>query len=128
VAAETKAPTLTCPADPSTTGAYRLSWQGPGGGEFQLEERGEAGDFEILYSGPDVASTVTGRGEGEYTYRVGAVAGEGVIAYSEPCVVAVEPPSLGLALALFAVGLAVTGSTVALILRGHAAHRRGEIG
>jgi hypothetical protein len=128
VAAEIDAPTLTCPADPSTTGAYQLSWQGSGGAEFQLEERGEAGDFEILYSGPDVASTVTGRGEGEYTYRVTELVAEGPGATSEPCVVAVEPPSLGLALALFAVGLAVTGSTVALILRGHAAHRRGEIG
>ena len=45
-----------------------------------------------------------------------------------PCVVKVRPYPLTLALSFFFVGSLVTLATVIVILRGHRAHKRGEIG
>ncbi|MBW2536898.1 MAG: hypothetical protein JRI55_35765 [Deltaproteobacteria bacterium] len=115
-------PTLECPAAPSDTGAYRLAWKGDSQGKlFRLEENGE-----VLYVGPQQATTVSGRAEGSYSYRVGMLEGKKVSSWSEPCTVVVSPPSLALALTLFGVGLFVFLATVFAVVRGHRAHRRGE--
>jgi hypothetical protein len=121
-------PVLTCPEAPSDTGAYRLSWKGPKGVRYRLTE-----DGEILYQGPDVASTVSGREEGSYTYRVGLIdeapeATGRVAAWSEPCRVEVAPPSLPLAFGLLGMGFVVFLFVLVIIVRGHRAHRRGELG
>jgi len=119
---------LTCPTAPSDTGAYRLHWETPTGNTlagqgqvFRLEENGA-----LLYRGPQTATTVSGRPEGDYAYRVGVVAGREVAEWSVPCTVAVRPPSLGLAAGLFSLGLLVFVATVVLVVRGHRAHRRGS--
>lgn len=70
-----------------------------------------------------MASTVTGRKAGTYVYRVGV---DG--AWSTPCRVEVDPPSLGLALGLFGLGFTVFLAVLWVIIRGHRAHRRGERG
>ena len=82
---------------------------------------------KTLYEGPDLASTVTGRAEGTYAYQV-AVVGAAGPRWSASCHVEVAPPSLGLAFGLMAIGLLVVLATITLIVRGHRAHRRGEIG
>lgn len=112
---------LTCPEGPSDTGAYRLSWTGPKDAEFVVEETGPEGT-ERVYEGPNLATTVSGRVEGTYAYRVGA--GE---AWSSTCEVLVDPPALSTALTFFGFGLFVVAATVLLVVRGHRAHRRGEI-
>lgn len=120
----TAPPTLKCPDGPSDTGAYRLSWSGPESAMFRLVE-----DGTTLYEGPDLASTVTGRRQGERKYTVGVVDAQGqVAAWSSPCVVATAPPSLGAAFGLLGLGFVVFVATVVAVVRGHRAHRRGEIG
>jgi hypothetical protein len=115
-------PTLDCPAAPSDTGAYRLGWNNDQPGKiFRLEE-----DGEVLYVGPQQATTVSGRAEGSYAYRVGVLEDNKVSSWSEPCTVVVSPPSLALALTLFGVGLLVFVATVFVVVRGHRAHRREE--
>jgi hypothetical protein len=125
---------LTCPEGAHTPegankgGDFALSWGGPDGGTFRLVEKEAHGDEMIVYEGPQLGSTVTGRTEGDYTYRVGLVDNGDVTRWSEPCDVLVRPYPLSLAFVFFGFGLVVTVATVTLIVRGHRAHRRGDIG
>lgn len=122
--------TIDCPRG-SDTGAYRIAWTlggepGPVAGaatpRFRLEENGVQ-----LYEGPHLATSVSGRQRGEYAYRVAVLPQDpGAPGRSDSCTVAVEPPSLALALGLFGTGLVVFVATVVLVLLGHRAHRRGE--
>ena len=120
-------PVLDCPAT-SDTGAYRIAWEGPAGATYRLVESGPAGGTRTLYRGAERASTVSGRQAGRHSYRVAVVDGGRAEQWSRPCVVDVRPPSMGLALGLFAVGLLVCVATIIVIVRGHRAHQRGEIG
>jgi hypothetical protein len=121
---------LTCPQGADTEiganrdGSYRVAWKGAGGAGVELVETGPLGK-QVIYRGPEDASTITGRPEGDYQYRVAVV---GQLESSAECTVKVRPYSLSLALGFFAVGLAVTLFTIGVILRGHRAHRRGELG
>jgi hypothetical protein len=117
-------PSIQCPQGTNNTGAYRISWKGPDGALYRLEENGK-----LLYQGPHTASTVTGRQAGVYDYRVGVLSdnAQQVQTWSEPCQVDVSPPSLALALTLFSLGLIVFLSTLILIVRGHRKHRREEL-
>jgi len=109
---------LHCPDGPSSTGAYRLEWSGPPDAVFTLEQ-----DGRVLYSGSDQATTVSGQPRGRYSYRLTATGAP----TSASCTVEVQPPSMALALSLFAVGLVVFVATLLLVVRGHRAHRRGEL-
>ena len=75
-----------------------------------------------------MGSTVTGRREGDYHYQVGVLQDGKVSHWSEGCTVLVRPYSLSLAFTFFAFGLVVTLATIALVVKGHRAHRRGELG
>ena len=86
-----------------------------------MEENGE-----ILYEGPQDATTVSGRPAGEYVYRVGVVDGNEV-SWIGSCSITVAPPSLGLAFFLFGIGFTVFASLLVVLVRGHRAHRRREI-
>jgi hypothetical protein len=130
------APTITCPEGAGTLegasrgGDYQISWSGSEGASFRLVEL-EAGapidSSVVLYEGPQRASTVTGRAEGDYGYAVAELGGDQAL-WSEICQVKVRPYPLTLAFTFFAFGLLVTLATVALIVRGHRAHKRGAIG
>lgn len=116
-------PKLSCP-ESSDTGAYKLSWGESGRDLYTVFETGPDNQRRVLYEGSDGATTVSGRTEGLYTYEAhGTSPGA-----RSSCEVDVAPPSLALAFSLFAVGLLVTASTVALIIWGHRRHRRNEIG
>lgn len=118
---------LSCPAVANDTGAYRLSWGGPEGAEYRLTE--SAGDSgRIVYEGADTASTVTGRDQGTYTYRLEVLEPGGTTASPTSCTVEVAPPPLALAFGLFGLGLFICLATVTLVTRGHRRHRRGELG
>jgi len=117
-------PRIECPSGPSDTGAYRISWKGPEGPTYVLEENGA-----VLYQGPEQASTVSGREKGSYAYRVGVidhVSGE-ASSWSQTCQVEVSPPPLSLALGLMGTGCLVFLVVLLIIIRGHKAHRRGEL-
>jgi hypothetical protein len=111
---------LDCP-DSSDTGAYRIAWNGADGTAVRLEENGSP-----LYEGADSATTVSGRPAGEYTYRIGLMESSET-AWTDSCTTTVTPPSLTLALVLFGVGMFVFASLVVVVVRGHRAHRRGEL-
>lgn len=114
-------PSLDCPGSTNDTGAYRIAWSGADGAEVRVEENGA-----LVYEGRQDATTVSGRTAGDYVYRIG-VADAGEAAWSDTCTVAVAPPSLALAFTFFGVGLAVFASLVVVVVRGHRAHRRGEL-
>lgn len=114
---------LTCPENTSNTGAFRLSWCGPDGATYRLQQ-GDA----VAYEGVDTATTITGLSKGKYDFRLGVLRNGAVNDWAASCTVEVAPPSLGLALVFFAVGAGIAAATVFAILRGHRAHKRGEIG
>jgi hypothetical protein len=126
-------PKLTCPAEPSTTGAYRIAWEDPAaaGRVARLVEVRPGGDEAVLYEGRAQATTVTGRLAGDYAYRVGFVddgPGGDAVAWSPACSVAVRPPDLGFALALTGFGGLIVVVVALVILRGHREHRDGRLG
>lgn len=125
---------ITCPAGADTPegasrgGDYALSWTGPAGAEFKLVETAAEGEPVTLYQGPQLGSAVTGRTRGDYVYNVGLLHEGEVTKWSEPCRVLVTPYPLAVAFVFFGFGLVVTLATIALVVRGHLAHKRGEIG
>ena len=112
---------LTCPEGANDTGAYRLSWTGPDGARFVLEETDPSGQTRTLYEGEDHATTVSGRVAGEYRYELATGGGKST------CTVTVSPPSMSTAVGLFGFGLVVCAATVWVVVRGHRAHRRGDL-
>lgn len=116
-------PELNCPTGSSDTGAYQLSWAGPDGATYRLQE----GD-SVIYEGLARATTVSGREQGDYTYKVGVRQrdGDGLL-WSDPCVVQVQPPAISTALILFIVGLGVFLATLTVIIRGHRAREGKDI-
>jgi hypothetical protein len=116
----------------STDGVYQLSWQSTG--EVVLEEALDPGFTEsrIVYRGRDQATTLTGRRDGVYYYRLSPdgptpparSTGEGPGRDGDdhrnpvPLQVRVEHHSLARALGVFTLGLAVFAATVRLVLAG----------
>jgi len=106
-------PHLECPGGPDNDGAYALRWDGAGT-HWQLQENGL-----VLYDGPDTGTTVTGRPAGTYEYRAAMVKDDGAVgAWSAPCVVHVEPPSLALAFGLAGIGAVVFIATITMLRIG----------
>ncbi len=101
---------LDCPEEPSTTGAYQLSWDAPNDAVVVLREGGEE-----VYRGEDESLALSGRPEGAYAYELTLSGGEG----SAACTVDVSPPSLGTAALFFSMGAFVFGATISLIAVGH---------
>lgn len=77
------------------------------------------------YRGPDRATFVSGLAEGEYYFRVRAVAEEGATGeWSEPVQVTVQYDSLAQAFLLFGIGAVVSIATVVLVVTGDRRARR----
>lgn len=124
------APQLHTNSDQPNAGYFRLTWDGGGEGElqFQLQEARSA-DFaqaETLYEGPDRASLLSGRPDGEYYYRVRAVADHQPGPWSEAVQVDVEHHSLGRAFLFFSIGAVVFLATLGLIVGGNLKSRKQE--
>jgi hypothetical protein len=100
----------------SHDGVYKLEW--PSGAEGVLEEA-ESPAFEaprVVYSGADHATTLSGRPDGTWYYRLRpAGAASGALDFVR---VRVEHHSLPRALGFFFVGLIVFLATIALVVRG----------
>ncbi len=104
----------------ATAGYYRLSWALDGAAAtlpvFELQEslKADFADPATVYRGPDEASVMSGRGDGEYWYRVRAADGD----WSEPVNVVVRHHPLSRALGFFAVGALVFLAILVVIVRG----------
>lgn len=116
-------------------GVYALSWTWQGQGdapvEFELQEA-TSRDFttaRTIYRGPDRGSTLTGRSDGTYFYRIRALTSDNRSGpWSAPEVVEVNHHSLARALRFFTVGAVVFLATLGLIVAGGLRDRRARHG
>lgn len=117
-----EAPVLDSDSEVATAGYYQLSWHSdttlP---EYELQESAKA-DFSspvVLYRGPDTATVITGRADGDYHYRLRARTEAATSPWSATVEVSVRHHSLGRALLFFSIGALVFVTTVFTILIGN---------
>jgi hypothetical protein len=111
----------------ASAGFYRLEWHWqdtpPGaGGDFELQEstRADFGDATPLYRGPDLATVISGRGDGTRYYRVRATRDNNRhTLWSNAVEVATAHHPLSRAVAFFAAGALVFVLTLTLIVHGN---------
>lgn len=107
----------------STDGVYQLGWTHAGRVRIEESARPDFGDAVIIYEGADRATTLSGRTDGFYYYRLvpldgsAASAADGALRV-EPIRVEVVHHPLSRALAFFVLGLVVFTSTVLLVVMG----------
>lgn len=54
----------------SPNGNYTVSWAAaPTANSYRLEESANGGPWVLVYAGPDAAASISGRGNGQYSYR-----------------------------------------------------------
>jgi hypothetical protein len=125
VQAAQAAPALETDSDVATAGFYQLSWQaGEAPVAFELQEatRPDFTDARVFYRGPDLATVLSGKPDGDYYYRIRSLDGA-PSPWSEPVHVEVKHHALSRALTFLALGAIVFIATVVLILRGEARTR-----
>lgn len=114
-------PSLTSDSTRPTAGYYQLNWSGASTTSFQLQESRQA-DFAgavTLYQGPDRATVLTGRPDGDYYYRLRILDTDGAGPWSDPLEVQVRHHPLARALLFFALGALVFLATLVAILAGN---------
>lgn len=113
-------PSRTFSASPSqsTDGVYQLEWNGAGRVRLDEATRPDFGDAVVIYEGTDRATTLSGRADGVYHYRLVSLDRPGGAGGRPPIQVEVAHHSLSRALAFFTLGLVVFASTVGLIVFG----------
>ena len=110
----------------ASAGYFALGWStntGNGVPEFEVQES-TTENFEnarTIYTGPDTGTTLSGRADGTFYYRVRAGTGDWSAIHS----VTVEHHPLGRAFAFLGLGAIVFLSTAALILLGTRKERLG---
>ena len=115
------APLLESNVGVTKEGYFRLSWHSAGDDAvgYRLEQA-RSGDFDspvVVYEGMDRAAMMTGKSDGAYYFRVGAVVEPSErIQWSNPVMVEVKHHSLGSAMLVFAAGLVVFVATSAVIV------------
>lgn len=115
------APALESDTGLATAGFYQLRWSGGDDGEYELQESRRA-DFSTsvtLYQGGDRATTLTGRPDGDYHYRLRSLGRNGPGPWSDPVRVEVRHHPLSRALLFFAMGALVFLATLGAILVGN---------
>ena len=120
-----EAPRLASDSAVSTAGFFQLTWSGPEAAEYELVEAGSA-DFApatVRYRGPDLATVVSGKPDGDYHYRIRAWVDGTPSAWSEDVQVSVQHHPLARALTVLALGALVFAAILVVILRGEARTR-----
>lgn len=127
-------PELSVDTPLATAGYYRLQWRladAPAGGQpvFELQESAsQAFDTaRTLYRGPDLASVLSGRSDGERYYRVrAALPGQAPGPWSQALAVLTQHHPMSRALGFFVLGAVVFALTLALVLVGGTRHNAGR--
>jgi len=110
----------------SSSGSIKLIWNLPDTlidedeYIFELQQSTDA-DFSqplLRYTGPDLASYISGLKNNTYHYRVRSILGSDTSSWSKVVVVSVEHHSLHLAFILFGLGAFVFLATVVVVVRG----------
>jgi hypothetical protein len=96
-----------------TAGYATLAWPNVEGDNFVLEEN-ISGNWHSVYDGPDRATTLSGRADGDFTFRLKA---DGQLV-GDPLSLTVAHHPLGRAWAFFAVGAAMFVALVGVLVRG----------
>lgn len=96
-----------------TAGYATLAWSNVEGESFVLEEN-VSGNWRPVYDGPDRATTLSGRADGDFTFRLKA---DGQLV-GDPISFTVAHHPLSRAWAFFAVGAAMFVALVGVLLRG----------
>ena len=125
------APELQTDSGKPSAGYYRLTWDGQDAGnlQFQLQESRSEGfsPAQVIYEGPDRATLLSGRRDGDYYYRVRLRPPQGDASpWSEVVKVSVEHHSLGRAFLYFGIGAGVFVATAGLIIAGTLKSRKRE--
>ncbi|MCA8944010.1 MAG: fibronectin type III domain-containing protein [Planctomycetes bacterium] len=125
------------PPGPSTDGTLVLEWSVGDLDESELRARGARFELEELHDddapmvldvGGHLATSLSGRDDGRYRYRVRAVGADGSRGeFSAPVERVVAHHPLGLALGLFAVGAVVFVATAGVVLVGHRRARATDV-
>ncbi|ADE15317.1 conserved hypothetical protein [Nitrosococcus halophilus Nc 4] len=123
-------PELVSDSRTATAGFYHLKWQGNGllASSYELQEASDAGFTQptTIYRGPDQATLISGRKNGQYFYRVRALdQGQPTSPWSSPVAVTVRHHPPARAFAFFAAGAVVFLATLVLIISG-ARHSQKE--
>lgn len=121
--------TLATDTELATAGYYQLTWQDPDGAAYELQEARDSTFTrpQLIYTGGDLATVITGRADGEYFYRVRALdASQPPGAWSSPVKVTVQHHALGPAFGFFGVGALVFIAILTAILRGNAQSRHKD--
>ncbi len=115
----------------STGGYYSLNWAAPSGdfASFYVEEAPTPdfvqGERRQVYDGKDSGTTISGKADGTYYYRVHVERGDGTrTPWSETLSVTVEHHSLERAFSFLITGALVFLATAAMILSGWMRERR----
>ncbi len=120
------APELKSDTPVATAGFYQLQWEADQVlVDYELQEatRADFADARSLYRGPDRASVLSGKSDGDYYYRVRVLDATGASPWSDSLHVQVRSHPLNRALVFLALGALVFLATVVLILRGEARTR-----
>ena len=116
-------PAFSASPERSSDGVFQLEWTHPGRVRIEQALRSDFGDAVVVYEGADRATTVTGRVDGLYHYRLIALdpldaSVEAGARRATSLQVEVSHHPLSRALAFFALGLLVFASTVVLVVQG----------
>lgn len=106
------------PGAESNDGHVRLDWTATRPGAVYVVQGSMDKDFadpNVIYSGPDLATFLSGLKDGVYYYRVRSSQST----WSEPVRLHVQHQSLSLALALFCTGAVVFSLTVWVVIHGN---------
>jgi hypothetical protein len=110
----------------SSSGSIKMSWFLPdsiisnANYNFELQQS-TSSSFDsstTRYSGPDLASYISGLKNGNYHYRVRSILDNDTSLWSKTVLVSVEHHSLQLAFTLFGLGAVVFIATVFVVVRG----------
>jgi hypothetical protein len=111
----------------TNSGSIKLTWESRATNTdeenttFELERatQPDFADASPYYTGPDLATYISGLANGKYYFRIREIAPNGKMsAWSAPVEVVVEHHSLSLAFTLFGIGGLVFILTVFVVLRG----------
>lgn len=108
----------------STDGFYLLKWANISSGEkgeYLIEESISPSFIEpvVVYRGPDTATSISGKRDGVYYYRLSVYKSDKPVHTSKTITVEVSHHSLDRALRFMAVGAVVFLATSFMILAGH---------
>lgn len=112
-------PELKSDTGTATAGFFRLSWE-TDAARVELQEAEDAGfqHPQTRYIGPDRATVISGKPDGDLYYRIRTRDEPAAGAWSETVHVTVAHHSLNRALMFFGLGVAVFLATLAVIVRG----------